>query len=334
MLPRIPVVAGTPQSLLTLHRDAARALVAEARRRYTAAGVAVADMASRRWLVRTGNPYTAELDALADQLGVAGIHMLNLSYEWGCTTGVGPGPDGTSARLLRTLDWPFDGLGRHLAVLRTRGPAGPYLSLTWPGFAGVLTAMAVGRFSVAINQAKDWHGRLTRMLEWPLNRICMAASAALPPAHLLRRVCDEAADFDAAVRMLSEVPVCLPVFFSVAGVRPDQACVIERMPSAARLHPGPTACANHWRFPGLKGERPSAARHLDFASAYMRASHARYGAMLRLQAAADEGFSWLVPPVLCPDTRLACVADAVHGRLAAVGIERMARATETLVVTA
>ena len=55
--------------------------------------------------------------------------------------------------LRRTLDWPFPGLGRLVEVARQRGAAGDFLSVTWPGFAGLLTAVAPGRFAASINQA-------------------------------------------------------------------------------------------------------------------------------------------------------------------------------------
>jgi len=48
--------------------------------------------------------------------------------------------------LARTLDWPFPGLGRLADVVRSEASAGEYFSVTWPGYAGALTAMAPGRF--------------------------------------------------------------------------------------------------------------------------------------------------------------------------------------------
>ena len=58
---------------------------------------------------------------------------------------------------VRTLDWPFKGLGRHIAVARMRGAGGgDFFSVTWPGYVGALTAMAPGRFAACINQAPMW----------------------------------------------------------------------------------------------------------------------------------------------------------------------------------
>ena len=58
--------------------------------------------------------------------------------------------------LLRTLDWPFNGLGRHIAVAHMRGAGGDFFSVTWPGYVGALTAMAPGRFAACVNQAPMW----------------------------------------------------------------------------------------------------------------------------------------------------------------------------------
>jgi hypothetical protein len=334
MLPTIPVVTGTTRDLLSQGLPAAHALLAEAERRYTSRGVRLADRISRDWLERSGNPYLAELDGLASVLGKPGLYMLNLSYEWGCTTGI----DAGGARLLRTLDWPFDGLGRHVAVLKTRGPAGAYWSVSWPGFAGVMTAVAPGRFAVAINQAKNWHGRFTRVMEWPVSRLAMLRSTAVPPAHLLRRACEETRDYATAVELLATVPVCLPVFFSVAGARPGEGCVIERWPDSAHIHSahihgGALAVTNHWRFPGLRGKAAPLTVRLDRLTRYSRGSLARHDAMLERLDGGDD-FAWLAPPILCRDTRLACVGEARRGHLAVVGIERMARATEIVTVSA
>lgn len=337
MLPTIPVVNGTTRDLLSQGMAAARALLAEAERRYTARGVRLADRISRDWLERTANPYLPELERLAALLGEPGLFMLNLSYEWGCTTGIDAGTEAAGSRsgprLLRTLDWPFDGLGRHVAVLKTRCPAGAYWSVSWPGYAGVVTAVAPGRFAVAINQAKSWHGLVTRMLDWPFSRLALLRSNALPPAHLLRRACEEARDYAAAVELLSTVPVCLPVFFSVAGARPGEGCVVERLPDRARVHHGTLAVTNHWRFPGLRGETAPLPVRIDRLTRYTRGSLARHDAMLERIDGGDD-FGWLTPPILCRDTRLACVADVRRGRLALVGIEGMARATEIVEVSA
>ena len=70
--------------------------------------------------------------------------------EWACTA---LARDDDAPWLVRTLDWPFPGLGRHVEIALMRGAAGDFYNVTWPGFVGVLTAMAPGRFAAAVNQA-------------------------------------------------------------------------------------------------------------------------------------------------------------------------------------
>jgi hypothetical protein len=48
--------------------------------------------------------------------------------------------------LARTLDWPFPGSAPY-RVARMRGAAGDFINVTWPGYAGTLTASAPGRFA-------------------------------------------------------------------------------------------------------------------------------------------------------------------------------------------
>jgi hypothetical protein len=103
----------------------------------------------RRWLARNSTPYRNEIDAVASLVGGSGLHALNISFEWACTTGVAPTNSGGMA-MVRVLDWDFDGLGRNLAVIRQGGGAGEWLVLGWPGFAGCITGLAPGRFAAAI----------------------------------------------------------------------------------------------------------------------------------------------------------------------------------------
>jgi hypothetical protein len=84
-------------------------------------------------------------------------------------------------RLLRVLDWRQPGLGRALIVVRQRGAAGDFANLTWPGFVGVVTAMAPGRFAVALNQPPMMSWGLTAPLDWLVGRIRVWRSRALPP---------------------------------------------------------------------------------------------------------------------------------------------------------
>src|SRR5262249_60435679 len=105
---------------------------------------------------------------------------------WGCTTGAADDPVRGGTTLLRTLDWPFDGLGRAVVVARQRGAAGDYLSVTWPGFVGVLTGLALCRFAAAIHPPPVPLPLLGKPLGWTAARLRVGRSTALPPSHLLR----------------------------------------------------------------------------------------------------------------------------------------------------
>ena len=94
MLPAIPVFdlrTETQPSLAAMRAAPVRteALWRWARGHYTPAGLAFADRLSRHWLRRNDNPLRAEIEAIAAGLQGPGGHALNLSYEWGCTAGLG-----------------------------------------------------------------------------------------------------------------------------------------------------------------------------------------------------------------------------------------------------
>jgi len=173
--------------------------------------LAFMDGVSPRWLDRSNNPYRGEIDEIAALLGKPGAYALNASYEWACTSGVGPDPEG-GVRLMRVLDWRLAGLGRNLIAAWQRGPAGEFINLTWPGYVGVITAAAPGRFAVAINQPPMMRWGATPPIDWLIGRAQVWRSRALPPSHLLRLVCESCATYKDAKQCLAEMPLCLPAF--------------------------------------------------------------------------------------------------------------------------
>ncbi len=319
-LPAIPLIeAGDgPVSLLEAEASRARDLIAAGQRAYGAAALQVADHLSRRWLARAANPYLDEIEAVAARLGGPGAHMLNLSYEWCCTCGVAADPEGAGSRLLRSLDWPLAGLGRNLVVARQSAPAGDYFNVTWPGFVGVTTALAPGRFAAALNQAPMRRFGLPSPADWLINRVGVWRRPALPPSHLLRRVMDECRSYAEARARLTETPICLPALYILSGAGHDEGCVIERLEDRAVVHEAPVSVANHWLSDGLGG---------DERGAESRTRHALMEAAVRT---VQSGFDWLVPPVLNACTRVAVVANAATGRLLVRGWETQGPATEIL----
>src|ERR1700761_102988 len=155
-LPLIPVIDirhGGPADHARQRIDAARALRTACLDLLPAplhAALPLFDRAARRSLGRSGSPYMAEIARIAEILDRSGVWLLNASYQWACTALAREETD--VPWLIRTLDWPFHGLGRHVEVARMRGEAGEFFNITWPGYVGALTAMAPARFAACLNQ--------------------------------------------------------------------------------------------------------------------------------------------------------------------------------------
>ncbi|HEV2673417.1 MAG TPA: hypothetical protein VGV37_02680 [Aliidongia sp.] len=294
-------------------------LMTAARRTYTPMGMRFADTRSRLWSGRSTSPYAEAVRSVDQAMGRPGAFLLNYSYEWGCTTGAVDDADLGGTTLLRTLDWPFDGLGRSLIVVRRQAEAGTYLSATWPGFVGVLTGLAPGRFAAAINQPPLPLPRMGKAMGWLAARVRVNRSDALPPTHLLRLAFETCRTFDDAVALLRDTPICLPAIFTIAGTEPGEARVIERTADAA-FEPDEPAAANHWASPGGPAGRPRNA-----------SSRERRIAMCGLLATGHGwSFDWLQDPILLPDTRLAVMANPRTGRMLVQGWEKAGPATAVL----
>ena len=316
-LPAIPVIdarSGGPPAAAKAAAPRMQALLRQARRLVSPPLLALADKAARYWLTRTGNPYLGEIDAIAAQAGRPGAYALNTSYEWCCTCGVGDDPGG-GVRLLRVLDWRQPGLGRALIVAWHRGPAGDFANITWPGFVGVVTAMAPGRFAVALNQPPMMSWGLTPPLDWLIGRIRVWRSRALPPVHLLRQVCETCANYDEARQRLSETELCLPALFTLAGTKSGEGCAIERSPGDAVRRDMPVAVGNHWISAGRRG-RPRGAQSPERAA--------------QMNAALAGNGSWLESPIINRHTRLVATINPARGHLTLQGWEKDGPATAPL----
>jgi len=274
----------------------------------------LADRVARRWLAQANNPYLAEIDAIAALARHSGAFALNTSYEWCCTCGVGDDGEG-GVRLLRVLDWRQAGLGRALIVVWQRGSAGDFANITWPGFVGVVTAIAPSRFAVALNQPPMMSWGLTPPVDWLVGRIAVWRSRSLPPAHLLRRVCESCANYEEARRLLTEHPLCLPALFTLAGTRGGQGCVIERTPCDAVQHDMPAAIGNHWIAAAKRG-RARGAQSPERVT--------------KMDAALVGAGSWMEPPIINRHTRLVATLNPARGRLIVQGWEREGPATARL----
>jgi hypothetical protein len=287
----------------------------------------VLDTTTRFWLKRSASPYVDEIAAIAKVLDHSGIWFLNGCYQWGCTALVRD-EDGMPW-LARTLDWPFPGLGRHVEIARMRGPAGAFDTVTWPGFVGVLTACAPGRFAACINQAPLW--RRTRhpwLRPYDIGRNALATGRLrfIPPDHLLREVLETCGSFAQARHRLETTPVARPVIYTLAGCRRGERCVIERTEQGFESREDDTGAANDWlrSRPAWEARVSSAAM---FTRSYEEAAERNLARKQQLSAWPGEfargTFAWVTPPVLNPFTRIAVEMCPGKGVLRAVGYETL-----------
>jgi hypothetical protein len=283
------------------------------------------DRLARRWLTRSCSPYVADIEAIAASLGFPGIWLLNGSYQWGCTALARE--EGGVPWLARTLDWPFPGLGRHADVARMRGPAGEFFSVTWPGYAGVLTAMAPGRFAGAINQAPLWrrtrHPWL-RLYDLAANAVNTWRTRHIPPDQLLRNVFEDCASFEEARTRLETTPIARPVIYTLAGIHPGERCVIERTETGHNTRRTSTCAANDWleSVPGWEGRVGADVVMTCSGAEAMAASRRRRDALADWAGSfAGGSFEWVTVPVLNRFTRLAVEMCATSGTLRVAGYE-------------
>jgi hypothetical protein len=331
-LPAIPVIdvrdGGPPHH--ARHRAAqARALRDACLRFFPRAALPLLpalDWLSHRSLKRARSPYFAEIAQIADALDFSGVWMLNASYQWGCTARACE--QNGVPWLIRTLDWPFSGLGRHAELAHMRGEHGDFVSVTWPGYVGVLTAMAPRRFAAALNQAPMWRRtrhRWLRPYDHAANVLRAARSAGrMPPDQLLRQVFEVCTDFAAARRRLEERPVARPVIYTLVGCAAGERCVIERTETDFVTREDDTCAANDWvpcrpRWEGRIGTRRFLVSSFADAAGFSRA---------RLESLAGwngslsaNGFDWVREPVLNPYTRLAVAMCPAGGVLRAAGYD-------------
>ncbi|MEF3366776.1 hypothetical protein V3H18_09550 [Methylocystis sp. 9N] len=272
------------------------------------------DRIAANWLKRSGSAYRAELEHIVSILGAPGAMTLNMSYLFACTTQAYEDEYGLP-RIRRTLDWPFQGLGRAVEIAWQQGTAGDYYNATWPGAVGVLSAMAPGRFCAVINQApmkRRTQGALGFPYDAALNlHKALASEGDWPPDHLLRFAFDTCETFEEAVELIATAPLARPTLFTLAGVRCGEMALIERTEREARIVRGPVVVVNDWQEPRSGWQaRMSVENNVNRKDA------------MRLVAPDAPRFSWVSAPVLNRLTRLAVeMCSAGTGDFAARGYE-------------
>ena len=279
------------------------------------------DQVSHSWLVRQASPYLEEIRQVASAVGQPGAYFLNTIYEWACSTSAAPDPGGPGARMIRVLDWGLSGIGAHVVIARHETRHGAFLNPTWPGYAGVVTAMAPGRFAAAINQGPRMPVLGINLIDGIVTHLqVLAARDAVPAAHLLRRTFEDAADFERAVEILSDeaVAIAMPALFVIAGVEHEHCCVVEAWGSKRRVHYAGTSAplglgvANQWLSPDLAGR----ARTVPGATTHPEVDNlARRTIVTELQRGAFNGASDLPEPVINRHTVMVVTANAREGEM-------------------
>jgi hypothetical protein len=325
-IPLTAVGSGGAAALFDAHAERAKALIDTALNShpFLPTAAAIADRLSRRWLERQADRYLDEIRHIAEHLGRPGVYFLNIVYEWACSTSAAPDPAGAGARLIRVLDWGLTGIGRHVVIARHESASGPFYNATWPGYAGVLTAMAPDRFAAAINQAPRQTILGPRWIDEVLGRLrLLQQEGTIPAAHLLRRVFEEARHYDAALAMLADERhvLAMPALFILSGTTSDEACVIEAIGRERRIHRARPAqgftvgVANDWLSPDLAGVPRRHAAEWSATLSPRDNNRVRRDAVCALQKGRFGGAADLAAPVLNSHTVMVAVANAATGEM-------------------
>lgn len=326
-VPIIDVREGGPPAHARQRRDQALALRAACLGWLPCGGALawLADPLARWWLRRSTSPLIGEIEAIGRTLGRPGVWLLHGAYAFGCTALADESAEGPVLR--RTLDWPFPGLGSLVEATRQRGGAGEFLNVTWPGFAGVLTAVAPGRFAASINQAPMRRRTSVGWLLWldyALNAVAsFVSSGRPPPEHSLRIAFETCATFDEACRFLETTPVARPVLFLVVGCASGERVLIERDGDDARLYRDQTVVANAWR-DRSDGWRPRVCGE----GTPVENNRRRVAAMAACTGRHPPDLEWAMPPIVNACTRVAVEMCAASGRLVVAGWEADGRVTK------
>lgn len=114
---------------------------------------------------------------------------------------------------MRNMDWDLDGLRNGSIVLNFTGaPAGPFSAVSFPGYVGVISGVARGRFSATVNMAATYPDFN------PLGK---------PIAMLVREMFETCPDFDTAVDWLSRQTAMSPAYVHIVGPKKGQSTVVE-----------------------------------------------------------------------------------------------------------
>jgi predicted choloylglycine hydrolase len=167
--------------------------------------------------------------------------LANLSYDLilgrlGCSTIALATPSGPV--VARNMDWwPEDLLAQASFLVRSSHQGKfCFANAAWPGAIGVVTGLSARGFAIVLNAVTCPEG---------------LRKTGYPMLLHLRRVLEDAKDFDDALRMLTEQTLAAPGLLTLVGSKNEQRVVIERTPTrqAQRWPRGsePLVTTNHYR---------------------------------------------------------------------------------------
>jgi hypothetical protein len=180
--------------------------------------------------LRTWNRFHREIVGAAKMADAdwQDVMIANLSYDLvlsslGCSTIALPTRDGPV--LARNMDWwPEDLLAQasYLVCYQQDGKT-HFVNAGWPGGVGVVTGMSRRGFAVALNAVS---------CPEPFAR------TGYPVLFHMRRVVEDARNYDEALAMLRDQRLTSPGLFTLVGTENHQRVVIERSPTRHALrHP-------------------------------------------------------------------------------------------------
>jgi hypothetical protein len=188
-------------------------------------------------LVQVGD-YWQSRDWKDISVDVAEQFAKTIEESFGCTAMAFNLDGNRGVAHVRNLDWDLKGCGPKSVIIHYKGEEGPFTAPSWPGFVGVLSGVAPGRFSATINMAPQVSMPGT---QWPVT-------------FALRIAFEECGTFDEAVKYLTRVKLAASTLFMVVGTKKDQAVVIEHTGSKARcrwMEDGVLVVTNHYVYAGF-----------------------------------------------------------------------------------
>lgn len=191
--------------------------------------------------------YARDIETLAGllNLDMSDVICANLEYElttcllknpFACTSAAFYRPNQGMIHI-RNLDWPGEYVGQYTIKVNFLSHQGEFTAVTWPGFVGIMSAVAKGRFSATINWLPWLHSAF--LPDWfPKPNLF-----GWPASFLLRYIFERCKTFEDALNEIKRKKVVAPVLITLVGPKKGQAVAIERGTHHYRIR--------HYREPAL-----------------------------------------------------------------------------------